>query len=241
MATNSPYNDIRSSSVPTLRFHTERAKYGGPLPTSTGLPYSTAFPGLTFHPATGSFVPSSSRQAAQTPTQHLTKAQLYRLAQSNVSSLIGKRVNRHNQRTGERDPWNYYGPNRRWSKAAASGQSEAMDHEEWFVQDLGREDAEFAWWLTEEDYEADAWCADEQEDPDTEIEADTVWGQKYGVDGEKLMLVIDARSRRERGGRRSRSMEDWRVVRREDAEERWTEGNPGVRGAELDGCEWEVV
>lgn len=77
-----------------------------------------------------------------------------------------------------------------------------------------------------------------------EIEADEVWGQKYGGEGEGLRVVEDRR--RGKGRRRGGSDGDWRIVRREDGEARWTDRARGdARGEdkdkEQDGDEWEVV
>ena len=54
-------------------------------------------------------------------TTDLTPAQKYFVAQGSVGRLIGQRVNRNNQRTGERDPWRYWGAGRRWAKQEAKG------------------------------------------------------------------------------------------------------------------------
>ena len=98
--------DLRSRSIPRLRFHSHKAKYGGAPPID-------AFTLLS---------PPNHLQTALGPaTTDLKPAQKYMIAQSTVGRLIGKRVNKKNQRTGERNPWNYYGTDRRWAKQEAKG------------------------------------------------------------------------------------------------------------------------
>lgn len=98
--------DIRSSSVPRLRHASQRAKYGGPPPTDSFLIDQSRFPRL---PALGK------------PKTDLTPAQRFRVAHDSVGCLTGKHLNKSNQHTGDRNPWNYWGPGRRWAKQAASG------------------------------------------------------------------------------------------------------------------------
>ena len=101
----SVHRDIRSSSVPHLRNASQRAKYGGSPPTDAFLSPSD-FPHTV---------------ELGKPKTNLTSSQKFTVAHGSVGSLIGKRVNRNNQRTGERDPWRYYGAGRRWAKKLKSG------------------------------------------------------------------------------------------------------------------------
>lgn len=120
------------------------------------------------------------------------------------------------------------------------------DPHTWFAQDSGSDDAEqdelIAQWYRET-------CAifAQRKDAGAAVDADAVWGQKYGDDGEGLRIVEDGRREKARRGRR-RSMGDWRLVTREDVEARWTDGD--IRGkrrddrdedGEQDDEEWEVV
>ena len=100
------YRDIRSPSIPQVRRSFQRAKYGGQPPTDAFLFATSDFP---FSLELGK------------PKTNLTPSQKYTLAQESVGSLVGKRVNRNNQRTGERDPWRYYGAGRKWAKKQKSG------------------------------------------------------------------------------------------------------------------------
>lgn len=98
--------DIRSTSVPRLRKSSRRAKYGGAPPTDAFIPDGSA----------GLFKVELGK-----PMTNLSPAQKYAVAHSSVGKLIGKRVNRNNQRTGERNPWNYFGPGRRWEEKSVRG------------------------------------------------------------------------------------------------------------------------
>ena len=95
--------DLRASSVPRLRRSFQHAKYGGEPPHDA---FKTV----------GLFQVKPGKAH-----DRLTRNQRYRVAQGSVGSLIGKRVNKHNQRTGERDPWNYWGRGKKWAKQMASG------------------------------------------------------------------------------------------------------------------------
>ncbi|KAL9577080.1 MAG: hypothetical protein Q9203_007588, partial [Teloschistes exilis] len=100
------HRDIRSSSVPQLRLASKRVKYGGLPPTDA---FDIDNSEILWKPRLGK------------PTTHLTPSQKHRVARNSAAPLIGKHVNRNNQRTGERDPWNHYGPGKRWAKQEARG------------------------------------------------------------------------------------------------------------------------
>lgn len=103
---STPTLDIRSSSIPRLRHSSQRAKYGGAPPTDAFVADRDLISG---HVVLGE------------PSTNLTPRQKYTIARETVGSLIGKHVNRHNQRTGERDPWRYWGPGRKWEKREVRG------------------------------------------------------------------------------------------------------------------------
>ncbi|KAL9576932.1 MAG: hypothetical protein Q9212_006711 [Teloschistes hypoglaucus] len=117
------HRDSRSSSVPKLRHASKRAKYGG-LPPTNAFYIDTSQ--ILWEPRPGK------------PTTHLTPSQKHRIARHSTACLIGKHVNRNNQRTGERDPWNHYGPGKRWAKQEARGK----DVDTWTGIDIwsGQED-----------------------------------------------------------------------------------------------------
>ncbi|KAL8660721.1 MAG: hypothetical protein Q9202_006271 [Teloschistes flavicans] len=99
--------DLRSSSVPRLRHASKRAKYGRALPPIDAFYIDTS--ASLWTPQLGK------------PITHLTSSQKHRIARDSAPGLIGKHVNRNNQRTGERDPWNHYGAGKRWAKQEAKG------------------------------------------------------------------------------------------------------------------------
>ncbi|KAL8685532.1 MAG: hypothetical protein Q9218_007702 [Villophora microphyllina] len=103
--------DLRSSSIPHFRHSSKRAKYGGPPPTDAFLLDTSD---IAWKPQLGK------------PTADIASSQKYRVAQDTVARLIGKHVNRNNQRTGERDPWNHFGAGRRWAKQVAKGKDMDM-------------------------------------------------------------------------------------------------------------------
>ncbi|KAL8650144.1 MAG: hypothetical protein Q9226_005270 [Calogaya cf. arnoldii] len=104
--------EIRSVSIPRLRRSSHLSKFGGPPPKDafhTSCDPST----IPYRPRTGK------------PTTNLTPAQKFEIAHNTVPSLIGKHVNRNNQRIGERDPWRCWGPGRKWGKQDKRGDLEA--------------------------------------------------------------------------------------------------------------------
>ena len=109
--------DLRSSSIPRLRQSSHRAKYGGPPPTDA---FDFAIDPHASHPFP-QFVELGK------PRTDLTPRERFRVAQTSVGSLIGKRVNKHNQRTGERDPWYYWGPGKKWAMRQARGRDVDVD------------------------------------------------------------------------------------------------------------------
>ena len=104
-----PQRELRSSSLPRLREASKRAKYGSPTPPTDAFIHDHT-------PAHCSVEPGK-------PTTSLTPKQRFQIAQSSVLPLIGKRVNRNNQRTEERDPWNHYGAGSRWAKMDVRGRN----------------------------------------------------------------------------------------------------------------------
>ncbi|KAL8855017.1 MAG: hypothetical protein Q9221_000214 [Calogaya cf. arnoldii] len=107
-----PTRDIRSASIPCLRRSSHLAKYGG-LPPKDAFHISCDPSPIPYRPRTG-----------EKPSTNLTPAQKYEIAHNTVPSLIGKHVNRNNQRTGERDLWRGR-PGRRWGKQEKRGDLEA--------------------------------------------------------------------------------------------------------------------
>ena len=100
--------DLRSSAIPRLRESSKRAKYGGAPPIDA----------FELQPCVTGGLPDV---IIRKPRTNLTPTEQYHVAQRSVGPLIGKRVNRHNQRTGERDPWRYWGAGRKWSIQEARG------------------------------------------------------------------------------------------------------------------------
>ncbi|MDI1485622.1 MAG: hypothetical protein OHK93_003811 [Ramalina farinacea] len=100
--------DLRSSAIPRLRESSKRAKYGGAPPIDA----------FEIQPTNSAALPDV---IIGKPRTDLTPTEQYQVAQRSVGPLIGKRVNRHNQRTGERDPWRYWGAGRKWGIREARG------------------------------------------------------------------------------------------------------------------------
>lgn len=100
--------DLRSSTIPRLRDSSKRAKYGGAPPTDA----------FEFQP---SYPVGHPEVIIGKPKTDLTPTEQYKVAQGSVGRLVGKRVNRHNQRTGERDPLRYWGAGRKRAIQEARG------------------------------------------------------------------------------------------------------------------------
>ena len=100
--------DLRSSAIPRLRESSKWAKYGGAPPIDA----------FELQPSNSSAFPDV---IIGKPRIDLTPTEQYQVAQQSVGTLIAKRVNRHNQRTGERNPWRYWGAGRKWGKREARG------------------------------------------------------------------------------------------------------------------------
>ena len=116
--------DIRSPSMSRLRQSSIRAKYGANRP-----PKDAFIRTDDFHVRLGG------------PIGSLTAAEKFAVAHRSVERLIGIRVIRHNQRTGERDPWRYYGAGRRWAKKIAQGRDVDVREEGDMLQ--GEADAKY--------------------------------------------------------------------------------------------------
>ncbi|KAL8687178.1 MAG: hypothetical protein Q9218_006578 [Villophora microphyllina] len=194
--------DIRSASVPRLRHASTCAKYGRSPPTDAFAVDKADFP---WTPLLGK------------PRTHLTSTQKYRIAQDSVGSLIGKHVNRHNQRTRENDPWRYWGPGRRWGKQEAAGKDvdtvtgvHIWKDEESIDWDLEME-AYFQWWKAQHPEwfprRSNPMVLDPQKsNPMTTVRA------KRDEEGYASYKLRSVRAKRT-GVQNSGKDEDWQVVR----------------------------
>lgn len=128
-----------------------------------------------------------------------------------MGSLVGKRVNRHNQRTGERDPWRYWGPGRKRERLAAGGRDVSTGvGVERYRDEEGEEsyidDAYMLGWLPVDG----VW--------EENMEAGEVWGER-DVSGVTVRVAAARRKRRLNG-----SLSGWELVKK-----------PGASWAERDG------
>lgn len=112
-------------------------------------------------------------------------------------------MNRNNQRTRERDPWNYYGARRRWAKQEVTGTwaetPEGM--EDYWGEEMEEAGIEDDYTLGELPQDG-AWEAD--------LGAVDIWGR---ADVDAGQLVVRGR-KSWRVGRRGRSEGGWEMVRR---------------------------